>query len=397
MVFPSPCMIRSRAGLRAFAFVLALAATAQAATPNETAGLKRFDEGKKAYDAGRFADALAAFQDSLALLPSPNTRLYIARCFRSLDKPASAYTAYRLAAKEAADRLAATNEKRYQAARDAATSEGSEIEAKVPRLTVAVPSDAPDGTTVRVDDADLPKAAWGVAVETDPGDHVVTATAPRREPFRAPAKLAPGEQKRVDVTIARLPTGALALVLKSRPNGMEITLDDQPLDATTWDRMRDVDAGHHKVTARAPGYDDFTWEGDVADGGRAEVEVKLAAQKLALAGSRGTPKWLFFTVAGAAVVAEGVATVVALHAKSDADAEKAKDPLLRSSAKKDEIRTSATEANVLFIGGGVLAAGAVALAFTTAWKPGPETGGWRSKVTPWVTVTGAGLATGGSF
>src|SRR6185369_14288178 len=101
--------------------------------------------------------SLLDFQASLAMLPSPNSRLYIARCLRALGKVGSAFVSYRLAMREATDRLNATGEKRYAATRDAATSEMAEIEAKVPRLTITIPSDVLPEFVVKVDGGTLPK------------------------------------------------------------------------------------------------------------------------------------------------------------------------------------------------------------------------------------------------
>ncbi len=63
------------------------------------AALQKFDAGRRAFDKGSFEEALLAFQASYALTPSPNSRLFIARCYRALGKVASAYTAYRLASR----------------------------------------------------------------------------------------------------------------------------------------------------------------------------------------------------------------------------------------------------------------------------------------------------------
>jgi tetratricopeptide (TPR) repeat protein len=107
------------AGVRA-AFITLLAVLLMSVAPparaaddqNLTIALKKFDAGRKAFEGGAFEEALIAFQESIALSPSPNSRLYIARCYRALGKVASAYTAFHLAAHEAQDRLTATKEKR---------------------------------------------------------------------------------------------------------------------------------------------------------------------------------------------------------------------------------------------------------------------------------------------
>jgi tetratricopeptide (TPR) repeat protein len=104
-----------------------VAVESRAAGNDETmaAGLQRFDQGRRAYEAGQFEQALLAFQGSYELFASPNTRYYVGRCYRALGKVASAYTAFKLAAREAQDRLTASGEKRYMATRDAAAHEAA--------------------------------------------------------------------------------------------------------------------------------------------------------------------------------------------------------------------------------------------------------------------------------
>lgn len=113
---------RALAAVVAASAVTAPSRETHAAPASDAAALKKFEDVRKAYDAGKFEEALLAFKASLELLASPNTRLYIARCYRALGKPASAYTTYRLASKAAQDRLNATGEKRYTATRDAAAA-----------------------------------------------------------------------------------------------------------------------------------------------------------------------------------------------------------------------------------------------------------------------------------
>ena len=368
-----------------------------AASASETAGLSRFEEGKKAFEAGQFEPALKAFQESLSLLPSPNTRLYIGRCFRALGKSASAFTALRLSAREASDRLNATGEKRFGATRDWASSEAAELEPKVPRLTVAVPSDVPEGgSSVQVDGVELPRAAWGAAVETDPGAHTVSASGPRRRPFSVAFSLGNGEQKRVDVALPRLPTGVVALSFKTRPGGMTIEFDGKAQDLSGWAQPRELDAGPHQLVVKAPGFSFFRWSGQLADGDRAEIEVALAPQEPAPLAGGGTPRWIFFGAAGAGVASLAIGSGLAFAAKSKSSAETAKDPLQRDPAERDRVRSLSTDANVFFIAGGLLALGAGVLAFTTDWGGAaaqPETIG----IAPLVSPGFGGVAAAGRF
>ena len=232
------------------------------------AALKKFDAGRKAYDSGAFEEALLDFQASYSLSASPNSRLFIARCYRALGKVASAYTAFRLASREAQDRLAATHEKRYAPTRDAASGEAAELEPKVPRLTVVAPGGVPDRFAIKQNGEDLPRAAWGVAVETDPGTVTIEASGPRIVAFRKVLTLAEGAEERVDVPVKRVPTAVLTLAMKTRPSGVAIAIDGAPLDLGDTGKPREVDVGEHTVEVDAPGYVSFHWKQSLADGDR---------------------------------------------------------------------------------------------------------------------------------
>ena len=378
--------------------VLTTSALARAAGGDENlaAGLKKFDDGRRAFDAGQFEDALNDFNASLQLLASPNTRLYVGRCYRALGKVASAYTELKLAAREAQDRLVVSGEKRYAAARDAANDEAAELEAKVPRLAVAVPSDTPTGFVVKVAGKELPPAAWGVASETDPGKVVVEATGPRLVPFAKTVTLAEGAQERVDVPLTRVPTATLAVKLRNLPAGVALALDGQPLSGLGIDVGRELDVGPHVLVASAPGYVPFRWNKVLADKEKTTVEVLLAPEPRARGVSSGTPKWLFFTLAGGAVAALGSATGVALHANAQNSQQLALSPYSRDPDVKSSIQSQATVSNILFVAGGVLGIGATALAFTTHWKPeGAEES--SVSVAPWLTPAGGGVGARGSF
>jgi hypothetical protein len=369
------------------AVALAPAGRARADGTTDALALKTFDEGRAAYERADFANALKAFQQSLQNLPSPNTRLYIARCQKGLGKVASAYTSYQLAAREAADRLSVTGEKRYSATRDAAQTEAAEIEKNVPHLTIALPADAPDATTIHLDDATLARGALA-SLAVDPGAHALTVAAPRRTTFQQNVALAPAEQKTVTVALARLPTATIQLALKTRPAGLEVELDGRPVDPSALAGDQLVDVGVHRLVARAPGYRDFEWKQSLADEQTARVEVIFqAGVSGAASGSHGPPKWLVFAVAGVGVVTLGAATYFALNATSRASDEKAKDPLTRDPAEQSQIKNEATVANVLFISGAAVLGVAGALAFITDWKP---KSGASARVAPYVGIGSLG-------
>jgi hypothetical protein len=77
---------------------------------------------------------------------------------------------------------------------------------------------------VRVDGAEIPKAALGVPIPLDPGDHVVEAEAPRHDGFRRQLELEPKED--VSIAIRLHPTAVVAPPAKhaERSYALPITL-----------------------------------------------------------------------------------------------------------------------------------------------------------------------------
>jgi hypothetical protein len=209
--------------------------------------------------------------------------------------------------------------------------------------------------------------------------------------------LASGAQVRVEVEVKKLPTATVAVKLLSLPSGLSLLLDGQPLDVTGASTAHAVDVGPHTFEATAPGYVPFKWTKDLIDTEAAIVEVTLAPDARALRGGpSGTPKWLFFTVAGTAVVAAGVGAGLAAHASSQQSGEVSKDAFARDPSVKSSVQTQATVNDILFIGAGVLGAGAVALAFTTQWKTHDSTTQGLT-LAPWFTGSSGGLGAHGSF
>ncbi len=391
---------RRRSSLLALGVCACVAASSASAfasgtDANTTIALGKFDEGRNAFEGGRFEEALLAFQQSNSLSASPNSRLYMARCYRALGKVASAYTTYRLAAREAQDRLTATGERRYGATRDAATSEGAELEPKVPRLTMVVPGGLPEGFTLKENGAEVAKEAWGVAVETDPGDLTLEATGPRLFPWKKSVTLAEGAQERIEIEAKRVPTATLALKLRALPAGLSITVDRVPIEVGTAEKAREVDVGAHEIVASAPGYVPFHWAEALTDAQQETVAVTLAVDLAA--GSRasaGTPKWISLTVAGVALAALATASGIALHADAESNQQQALDLYARDPGVKSSIQSQATVADVLFVGAGVLGAGAGVLAFTTRWK---SEVGHAIAFTPWLFANAGGVVGHGTF
>lgn len=321
----------------------------------------QYRSGTRSFAAGHYEKALTAFQASLELEPSPNTRFKIAQCQLLLKKVASAYLNFRRAADESAGRLKATREKRYELTHNAAVLEAAAIEAKVPRLTLAVPAQVPEGFRVLVDDAPLPRAAWGVAVETDPGLHRIVVEGPRLLRYESTVELAVGGQQRVELPVQRLATASLAILYQSKPTGLAAYIDNQPLPLEQLELRHELDVGQHRVRVSAPGYANFNWSASLADGEHRSVTVRLTP-------ATGTPRWVFFTVAAAGVAAAAVGAGFGINAENASAAEQARPIMERESKPREAIREDVVAANVAFSAAGALGLTAVILGITTRWR-----------------------------
>lgn len=184
--------------LGGFAGVTSHASDASAQSANDGAAQIRFQRGRDLFVAHNFEAALPEFRAAIALVPSPNTRLYIARCLHNLNRNAEAVIEYQRAAAEAADR--AVSEPRYATTRDTARSESSQLEPLLGRLTIHVPN-APEGTTVTAGGNAVPSALFDVPTPSDPRTVEVTASAPGYLPYRGSAVVAAGATAEVTVAL----------------------------------------------------------------------------------------------------------------------------------------------------------------------------------------------------
>lgn len=122
-----------------------------------------FVEGRKLMKAHRFAEACEKFESSQTLDPAVGTLMNFADCNEKVSRTASAWAQFR----EAAALAERTGDGRRARA---AAQRAAVLETKLARLrivTKALPSD--QGFTVRVNDRELPAAAWDTAMPVDPG------------------------------------------------------------------------------------------------------------------------------------------------------------------------------------------------------------------------------------
>lgn len=192
-----------RVGYRSTAFallsglcMLAVASPASATDPREAQIAQAlFDEARLLMEKKQFADACPKFAESQRLDPGAGTFLNLAVCHEAEGKLATALGEFH------EGHAAAVRDGRRDR-QDVAQKHISSIERIVPRVTVVVPGAAAaelEDVEVKLDGFVLRRAAWGVPMPVDAGQHVVTSSAPRHMPWNTTFTIRIDERKTVEV------------------------------------------------------------------------------------------------------------------------------------------------------------------------------------------------------
>lgn len=208
-----------RALLLAASLALGAAAAGPAAaqaTPEKDAQ-KAFDEGMKLLDQGKIADACPRLEESQRLDPAMGTQYRLAECWEKLGRTASAWALFRQVVSEA---QAAGRDDRAAHA----TARVTALEPRLTRILIIVsPSARTRGLIVRRDGAIVDEGQWGRGVAVDPGDHLISATAPGKKPWEQRQQARSGT---VEITIPMLEPGAG----ETSSDGSSAPVDEPPLE-----------------------------------------------------------------------------------------------------------------------------------------------------------------------
>ena len=343
--------MKRRRTIGTLAFVALLAArSAHAGDPTLAESL--FREGKALMEAKNFAAACPKLDESFRQDPATGTLLALAMCQEEAGKFASAWTTYHSVVGRA------EREGRKDRA-DAARRRATALEPRLSYLTVEVPSEvaALPGLVVRRDGVPLPAAAWGSATPADPGKYLVDASAENRAPFSETVALGAEASRK----IVRIP-----VLAPSAPSKPAVTAGA---------------AAAASPAAPAP-----------RDEPRAVREP--SASPLPLVG---------IVLGGAGVVALGVGAGFALRAKNLDEESRSTggcnpdtgfcETNTGLEANRDA-RAAGNVATALFIGGGALVAGGVALYLVGSASDASSA---SLSVSPLVGLRGFGIGARGAF
>lgn len=172
---------------------LLVSGPARAQTNNErTLAEALFRQGRALMNEGNYDAACPKFAESHRLDPGGGTLLNLAVCHEGQGKLATAWAEFQealaLARADGREDRTSLAEQRIAA-----------IEPQLARLTVSVPSRAPENTVVAVNGTPLGQAAWGSPMPVDAGTVRVEASAPGRRTFAKTIEVDDGEDVVVEV------------------------------------------------------------------------------------------------------------------------------------------------------------------------------------------------------
>lgn len=156
------------------------------------------EEGLALYAEQRWQEAYEHFRVAEELFHAPTLVLHMAHCQRELGKLRDARELYRKVVDEPLPEGASAA---FRDAQATAKSEMDKIDARIPRIRIAVSG----ATNARVTLDGREAALEPNEIEVDPGPHRVEATAPGAETYNKEIDVPEGARQRVDVAMRRLP------------------------------------------------------------------------------------------------------------------------------------------------------------------------------------------------
>jgi hypothetical protein len=154
--------------------------------------------GAEAFDKQDFATALDRFQRAESLYKVPSISIMVARCFARTGRVVEAVDKFEATLRVPLDAAAPDA---FQRAVAEATTEVEAARARVARLELRLPTDAPADTVVSLDGKRVPAALLGVPTPVNPGSHRLVANALGRTPYSLDLVLPEGGRQEVAISL----------------------------------------------------------------------------------------------------------------------------------------------------------------------------------------------------
>ena len=173
--------------------IVTASASARAQSSGSAEAEELFKQGRAALEAKDYATACSKLAESNRLERAVGTLISLAQCQEAQGNLASARQHWQ----EAADFADALQDRLQRGAN--ARQRFTELDKRVPRLTIKLAANAPPSTVVKRDEVTLTNASFGSALPVDPGNHVLVVSAYQHEPRTFEVTLAEGDAKQLEV------------------------------------------------------------------------------------------------------------------------------------------------------------------------------------------------------
>ncbi len=185
-------------------------------------------DGVKLADAGNCQEALDKLQRAEKIFHAPTTLARLGECQVQLGKLVEGTENLNRVSRE---NLAPTAPQAFRDAQERARKVFAEAKPKIARLKIAVAAPSDAQLTVKLDGENVPVANLNTNRPTDPGDHVVEASAPGYKVATAKVKLAEGAVDSIALTLEVDPNAPKVAVVP--PSSQPVTPGTPPPAETT--------------------------------------------------------------------------------------------------------------------------------------------------------------------
>jgi hypothetical protein len=263
------------------------------ATAAKTEARERFDRGVRLFEKGDNAAALAEFKRANELVPNPLVLYNMGLVYAAMNRPVESV--------DALGAFLAQSPQSQRGPRRHAQQIVDEQSARIARLSVRTQVPA----TIDVDGIEVGRTPMSDAIRVSSGAHIVGAQAAGYLPTRKEISLAGQTAATIDLDLQPAENRRAELRLSSLPTGAEILVNGQSVGTTPLPASLTVAPGNVRIEARREGYLPAERSLVLGDGARGEIAFALVEDPSAPASGRALLR-IVASEAGAEVTVDGV-------------------------------------------------------------------------------------------
>lgn len=249
-----------------------------------------FQQGVQLLERGQFAEAVVALDRARSMREAPAVLRNLAIARRGMGQFVEAAAALERYRQVAGDAIP-------QAIRTEVERQLNELNASIALASVQVDG---SGAEVTIDARLVAPQDLGRPISLNPGSHIFRAAGDGLHAAEETRVVRPGERFQVRLSPERIVAPAMIRVFPSVV-GATVRVDDRLL--TSPDRAQTLSPGRHRVMVRAPDYEAWSTEIDVAPGQTQQLHVTLLRESRSV-----VRQWWFWT--GLGVLVAGATTAI---------------------------------------------------------------------------------------